>query len=159
MWVRVAKAGDLAPERACVVRAGGIDMALVCTTDGVVAMDNLCPHSGGALGEGMVQGCIVTCPLHGWEFDTKTGASLTEKRPNQKLYAVKLDKDDVLVEVPDVGAQPESTDSSATAVAPLDETAPEAAAGESAMPALDSAPPEAGKRSPVEVWKQSKHGM
>jgi ferredoxin-nitrite reductase len=106
MWVRVAKLADLAPDRACVVRAGGQDLALVCTSEGLYAMDNACPHSGGALGEGLVEGDTVTCALHGWKFECKTGRSLTEKRPNQRLYSVKIEKDDVLVEVPEPEAQP-----------------------------------------------------
>jgi ferredoxin-nitrite reductase len=134
MWVRVAKSSDLAPERACVVRAGGLDIALVGTTDGVFAIDNLCPHSGGALGEGTVHGCVVACPLHGWQFDAKSGASLTEKRPNQRQYAVKIEKDDVLVEVPDRNVE-------AAPTAGVENVAPDIAS----------------KRSPVEVWKQAKH--
>ena len=78
----------------------------MCTSEGLFAMDNACPHSGGALGEGLVQGGNVTCPLHGWQFECKTGKSLTEKRPNQRLYSVKIEKDDVLVEVPDPHAKP-----------------------------------------------------
>ena len=80
MWVAVAKPADLVPERACVVRAGGLDLALVCTASGLYALDNSCPHSGGPLGEGLVQGDTITCPLHGWQFECKTGKSLTEKR-------------------------------------------------------------------------------
>jgi precorrin-3B synthase len=106
MWVRVAKLADLTPDRACVVRAGGQDLALVCTSEGLFAMDNSCPHSGGALGEGLVQGTTVTCPLHGWQFECKTGKSLTEKRPNQRLYSVKIEREDILVEVPDPEAKP-----------------------------------------------------
>jgi hypothetical protein len=39
VWVSVAKAADLAPAGACVVRARGLDLALVCTTDGLFAID------------------------------------------------------------------------------------------------------------------------
>jgi len=105
MWTPVAKVSDLSPESARVVRAAGMDMALVCTPDGLFAMDNVCPHSGGSLGEGVVQGNTVTCPLHAWQFDCKSGRCLTEKRPNQKLFPVRMEKDQVLVEVPDAPSQ------------------------------------------------------
>ena len=37
------------------------------------ATTNTCPHQGGPLGDGMLSGCQVTCPLHGWVFDVKSG--------------------------------------------------------------------------------------
>jgi ferredoxin-nitrite reductase len=137
MWVRVAALTEMMPDRACVVRAGGLDLALVCTQEGLYAMDNACPHSGGSLGEGQVQGGAVTCPLHGWQFECRTGKSLTEKRPHQKIYPVKVEGDDVLVEVPQPAARPAA------------DVAASVAAG--ADPAT--------KRSPVEVWKQARHGI
>jgi hypothetical protein len=51
---------------------------------GVFALDNACPHTGGPLGEGLVQSNIVTYPLHGWQFDCTTGACLTEKGSARK---------------------------------------------------------------------------
>jgi len=101
MWAFVAKLGDMVPERACVVRAGGRDLALVCTKEGLFAIDNACSHSGGSLGEGQVQGHRLTCPLHGWQFDCRSGACLTEERPPQGRYPVKVEGDAVLVEVPE----------------------------------------------------------
>lgn len=101
MWVAAAKAADVAPESARVVRAGGRELALVRTAEGFFAIDNACPHSGGALGEGVVQGSTVTCPLHGWRFDCKSGRCLTEKRPPQARYPVRLEGDQVLIELPD----------------------------------------------------------
>jgi ferredoxin-nitrite reductase len=101
MWVAAGKAADLGPEEARLVRAEGRDLALVRTADGLFAMDNTCPHSGGSLAEGLVQGQTITCPLHGWQFQCKTGRVLTEKRPNQRVYKVKLDGGQIWVELPD----------------------------------------------------------
>jgi ferredoxin-nitrite reductase len=150
MWVSVGKAADLVPDRACVVRAGGLDLALACTSDGVFAMDNTCPHSGGPLGEGVVQGGTLTCPLHGWQFEVRSGRCLTEKRPAQRLYPVKVEAAEVWVEVPD-------RDASTAVPAPQ-------VAGETASvqpPGIAPQPPAepAARRSPVEVWKQAKHGF
>lgn len=41
--------------------------------DRVYALDDRCPHKGGPLSEGIVHGDRVTCPLHNWVFDLKTG--------------------------------------------------------------------------------------
>jgi nitrite reductase/ring-hydroxylating ferredoxin subunit len=76
LWVPVAKEADMVPGRASVVRAGGLDLALVCTATGVYALDNACPHAGASLGEGQVDGETVTCPAHGWQFECGSGRSL-----------------------------------------------------------------------------------
>jgi len=46
----------------------------VFNVDGVFhVVDGICPHAGGPLGKGMLRGCIVTCPWHGWQFDVTSG--------------------------------------------------------------------------------------
>src|SRR5262249_5346358 len=102
-WVAVAQVAELVPESTRVVQAAGRELALIRTPEGFFALDNAGPHKGGPLGEGLVQGHTVTCPLHGWQFDCKTGTCLTEgKQPPQQRYAVKLEHGQVWVEVPAV---------------------------------------------------------
>jgi nitrite reductase (NADH) small subunit len=62
------------------------------------AMDNVCPHRGGPLGEGLIEGGKVVCPWHGWAWDPRTGES---DPPGLKvmLYPVKIEDGDVLVEL------------------------------------------------------------
>ena len=45
--------------------------------DEIFAIGNECPHQGGNLCDGWIEGEIVTCPLHGWEFDLRTGVCMT----------------------------------------------------------------------------------
>jgi ferredoxin-nitrite reductase len=101
MWVAVARLEDVPPQSARVARAGGREIALVHGKDGLFAIDNACPHAGGSLGEGVVQGNCVTCPLHGWQFDGPSGTCLTERRAPQERYPVRVEKGEVLIEVPD----------------------------------------------------------
>jgi nitrite reductase (NADH) small subunit len=63
------------------------------------AMDNVCPHRGGPLGQGMILGSKVVCPWHGWAWDTKSGDA--EQNPNTKvsIYPLKIENGDVLVEI------------------------------------------------------------
>ena len=56
------------------VAAGGRYYAICNTEDGVHALDGVCPHHGGPLGQGALNGFAVTCPWHAWEFDCRTGA-------------------------------------------------------------------------------------
>ena len=63
------------------------------------AMDNVCPHRGGPLGQGMVEGSKVVCPWHGWAWDTKTG--FAEQDPNMKVavYPLKIEDGEVLIDL------------------------------------------------------------
>ena len=62
------------------------------------ALDNVCLHLGGPLGEGTVEHGKVVCPWHGWQYDPQTGA--TTHNPNLKVavYPLKVDDGDVLVD-------------------------------------------------------------
>lgn len=53
--------------------AEGRVIALYRVGDEVHALDGVCPHAGGPLGQGRLEGCIVTCPWHGWQFDVTSG--------------------------------------------------------------------------------------
>ena len=63
------------------------------------AMDNICPHRGGPLGQGMIEGNKVVCPWHGWAWDTKTGVA--EQNGNMKVavYPMKIENSEVLIEI------------------------------------------------------------
>ena len=54
------------------------------------ALDGVCPHQGGPLGEGRLEGCRVTCPWHGWQFDVETGAHLLSQSVRQPMFAVRV---------------------------------------------------------------------
>ncbi len=63
------------------------------------AIDGICPHQGGPLADGPVDGTIVTCPWHGWQFDVCTGKTTLNGKLKQPVYEVKVEGQDVLVNV------------------------------------------------------------
>jgi 3-phenylpropionate/trans-cinnamate dioxygenase ferredoxin subunit len=96
---RVAGAADVPEGTVKVFHAGGRSIAL-CNLDGTLyALDNLCTHDGGPLGEGTLYDGTVECPRHGARFDVKTGAvkALPAVRP-VRTYPVKVDEDEVSVD-------------------------------------------------------------
>ena len=74
-FVKVASLADLPPGTSLVVLVGDRSIALFNVNGSVYAIDNVCPHAGGSLARGGLNGTIVTCPLHGWRFDVRTGQS------------------------------------------------------------------------------------
>jgi nitrite reductase (NADH) small subunit len=63
------------------------------------AMDNVCLHRGGPLGQGMIESGKVVCPWHGWQWDPTTGHA--EQNPVAKVtvYPLKIENGDVLIEI------------------------------------------------------------
>ena len=78
----------------------GAKTVCIANVDGVYsAMDNVCLHRGGPLGQGMIENGKVVCPWHGWAYDPKTGAA--DQNPSLKVaaYPMKIEGGDVLVEI------------------------------------------------------------
>lgn len=72
-FVRVAKASDVAPGSITEVQAEGKTVALANVGGSFFAISNSCLHRGGPLGQGALEGKVLTCPWHGWQFDVTTG--------------------------------------------------------------------------------------
>jgi nitrite reductase (NADH) small subunit len=98
--VRVAAVGEVPPGEMLVVTAGGRALAL-CNVEGTVyAVDNTCPHRGGPLGEGDLEGRVLTCPWHAWRWDVTTGASLNNPAIRVGCFPVRVDGPDLVVTLP-----------------------------------------------------------
>ncbi len=63
------------------------------------AMDNVCAHRGGPLGQGVVDQGKMVCPWHGWQFDLVTGKSEQSATLGVDVYELKIEGDDVLVKL------------------------------------------------------------
>ena len=63
------------------------------------AMDNVCAHRGGPLGQGIVEEGKVVCPWHGWQFDLLTGKSEQSPTLGVSIYELKIEGQDVLVKL------------------------------------------------------------
>jgi 3-phenylpropionate/trans-cinnamate dioxygenase ferredoxin component len=72
-WIEVGKSGDLADGQVKMVRAGGKQILLARVGDRYLAADNRCPHLGGNLSAGKLEGTVITCPLHHSRFDLTDG--------------------------------------------------------------------------------------
>jgi nitrite reductase (NADH) small subunit len=101
MEVKVGRVSDVPPGTGMAVYAGGRDIAVYNVNGEIVALGNECPHQSGSLGDGMLEGEILTCPLHGWEFDTSTGACMTVPGESVPRHEVRIDGDDILVDLPE----------------------------------------------------------
>jgi nitrite reductase (NADH) small subunit len=75
-FIRIGRASDVPLLEGRTVQLGTRRVAIFRTLEGFHAIGAACPHSGGPLSDGLVADSCVTCPLHGWRFDLRTGAGL-----------------------------------------------------------------------------------
>ncbi|MCA9189949.1 MAG: Rieske 2Fe-2S domain-containing protein [Pirellulaceae bacterium] len=61
------------------------------------ALDGVCPHQGGPLGNGALSGCIVTCPWHGWQFDVSDGTNQISAHLKQPTFPVRVSEGRIFV--------------------------------------------------------------
>ena len=101
-WIRIAAVSECPPGSALECVAGERIVALYNVAGTFHALDGICSHQGGPLGRGELAGCIVTCPWHGWQYDVQTGKHLLSPIV-QPTFSVRVEGEDVLVEMPDDG--------------------------------------------------------
>ncbi|MFQ5845995.1 MAG: Rieske (2Fe-2S) protein [Planctomycetota bacterium] len=98
--VRVAGVNDLSPGSGTVVEAGGRRIALFNVDGTFHAIDHACSHWEGPLGEGWLEGDVVTCPWHGAQFLVTTGeACRPPAGADLRRYPVQVDGEDVLLQL------------------------------------------------------------
>lgn len=75
-FVGTIDAADLPPGSMRRVTQGDVDILLANTPDGIVAVDDRCPHMSAPLSIGSLEGCVVKCPLHEGRFDLCSGETV-----------------------------------------------------------------------------------
>jgi nitrite reductase/ring-hydroxylating ferredoxin subunit len=98
-YVKVASISDLAPGSAKTVQVNGKAIALYNVNGTIYATDNTCLHQGGPLGEGILDGEIITCPWHLWEYNVRTGEKVGFPSLKVATYPVKVEGADIKVSV------------------------------------------------------------
>jgi thiamine pyrophosphate-dependent acetolactate synthase large subunit-like protein/nitrite reductase/ring-hydroxylating ferredoxin subunit len=73
VWHKVAELDELDEGRVRTAQAGPRTIALTRCGGRYGALDNHCPHQGGPLGEGSIEGGLLRCPWHGYDYDPITG--------------------------------------------------------------------------------------
>ena len=98
-FVKVAGVSELPVGSCKTVEANGRAIALFNVEGKVFALDNTCLHQGGPLGEGMLEGDVVTCPWHMWEYNVRTGEKVGSPTLRVASYAVQVEGNDIKVAI------------------------------------------------------------
>src|ERR1051326_1300488 len=100
-FVRIAAKSELPPPgETREFAAGGTTICVVNDGGEICALDNQCLHRGAPLGQGGVvaEGTLI-CPWHAWAWNPRTGACGHNPEVRLHVYPVRIEGDDVLVEI------------------------------------------------------------
>ena len=81
------------------VQIGGTPVALANVGGKFYAISNTCLHRGGPLGQGHMEGTVVTCPWHGWQFDVTTGKAVMNPAAGVGCFRAEVQGDEVYVDL------------------------------------------------------------
>lgn len=95
--MRVTGTADVQPGQGIVAEVSGKTLAVFNVDGAIHAIDNTCIHRGGPLGERHLEGSVVTCPWHGWQYDVITGVCVANPAAKVARYEVQVDGIDVKV--------------------------------------------------------------
>lgn len=98
-YLKAAHCNDVPDGEGVVSEMGGKSIAVFNVGGEFFAIGNICPHRGGPLGEGELNGSIVTCPWHGWEFDVRTGCNQENEKVRVSVFETRIEGNHLLVKV------------------------------------------------------------
>jgi nitrite reductase (NADH) small subunit len=116
MKERLGKVEDFAHGKMAIREVGGQSIGIFRDNDSFSAMLNICPHRAAPVCQGVIggtmlpsapgeyvyglEGLVLRCPWHGWEFDVRTGESVgpVDKR-NLTMVSVTVEGGEVFVDV------------------------------------------------------------
>ena len=98
-FVTVARVEDVPPGTIVAVEAGGAPIALANVDGAYHAVQGECLHLQGPLGDGRLQGPVLTCPWHGWQYDVRTGENEFDRAICLRTYPVQVENGEIRVAV------------------------------------------------------------
>ena len=98
-FVCAAKSTDVAPGQIREIQLEGTTIALANVAGQFHALNNTCLHRGGPLGQGSLQGNVVTCPWHGWSFEVSSGKATDNPAVGVACYPVEIRGNEVYVDI------------------------------------------------------------
>lgn len=98
---KVATTSDLDEDEAMQIVVEGKEIALVNLGGELFALDDICTHAYASMSDGYIEGDCIECPLHGAQFEIKTGKAVTPPATEDlACYGVKVEDGDVYVGLP-----------------------------------------------------------
>ena len=111
--VTIANAAEIPDGERRIVQVDGLTIGVFHHKGGWYALRNSCLHRGGPVCTGTLEGDTLTCPWHGFQYDVTDGRLLVDPAAHLATYPIFVEDDQVVLQVPDLSAQPATTASPA----------------------------------------------
>ena len=99
-FTKIAIQSELpSPNEAKEFSCAGKQICIASVNGTYSAMDNVCLHQGGPIGQGTVENGKVVCPWHGWAWNPVTGEAAHNPRAKIGVYPLRIENGDVLIEI------------------------------------------------------------
>lgn len=99
-YTNAATLDEIAPGTGKLLHIEGVDVAVLRDDEGnFYAMENECPHAGYTMAEGIIEDGCVECFAHGARFDLVTGEPQSPAHRPLKIYSVKVEGNNILVDI------------------------------------------------------------
>lgn len=98
-FVKAGAIGELRPGTIREYQVNGKAVAIANVSGKCFAINGICLHQGGPLGEGELSGKMVICPWHAWEYDVTTGKLAANPSVGVESYPVEVRGDEIFVDV------------------------------------------------------------
>jgi nitrite reductase (NADH) small subunit len=98
-FVRAGKANAVLPGTVAELDVGGTVVAVANVGGKLFAFNTVCAHEGGPLGQGELEGSIVTCPWHAWQYNVTTGKVEGNPEVGVEIYRVEVRGDDIFIDI------------------------------------------------------------
>jgi nitrite reductase (NADH) small subunit len=95
--IRIASIGDIPAGGGRAFTVGRYEVAIFNVDGAFYAVENSCPHQGGPLADGWMEGPLVTCPWHGWCFDVRSGKMTLGEFAHVPRFELQVRGDDLYV--------------------------------------------------------------
>ena len=93
------RASEIPEGGAKLVRVNAEEVAVFKRGGEICAIQNLCPHEGGQLSKGWIEDEAVVCPLHGYQFNLKTGVCVNNPNLKAKTFSVSADGEELTIDL------------------------------------------------------------
>ena len=96
---KVALAADVPPGELKVLDIDDKPIVIRNINGTLHAIENICPHRGGPVGEGDLEGDTIVCPWHGWAFHHDTCQNTMNPAAVIRKFPVRVEGGDIVVEI------------------------------------------------------------
>lgn len=104
-FVEIARTADVREKHPVVREINGHEVALFRVGDHFYAVSNVCPHQHSpVIAEGPLEEYVITCPMHGWRYDIRTGRSVSASG-SLRTYELRVVRDGLQIRVPEPPAE------------------------------------------------------